>query len=128
MKGKNNMKKVVAFVFLLTLSGCTQTNSKEFKEIVDVKSLSKIEVIDGRNGKRYSLKEDKQQFVDLLTERIYKKMKHHEKTKGYIYHANLFSDEKEFSITFLDDGIEINDIYYSLNKPITENEISDLLE
>ena len=123
------MKKVIAFLFLLTLSGCTQTSSKEFKEIVDVKSLSKIEVIDGRNGKRYSISdEDKQQFVDLLNERIYKEMKHHEKTKGYINHANLFSDEKEFSITFLDDGIEINDIYYSLNKPITENEISDLLE
>ena len=42
------MKKVIAFLFVLTLSGCTQTNSKEFKEIVDVKSLSKIEVIDGR--------------------------------------------------------------------------------
>ena len=94
------MKKVIAFLFLLTLSGCTQTNSKEFKEIVDVKSLSKIDVIDGRNGKRYSLKEDKQQFVDLLTERIYKKMKHHEKTKGYIYHETFLVTKKNFLLHF----------------------------
>lgn len=123
------MKKIIAFLFLLIISGCTQTNSQEFKEIVNVKSLSKIEVTDGRNGKQYSVTdEDKQQqFIDVLNERKYKKMKHHEQTKEYIYRAILSIDDRDFSITFLGDEIKINDIYYSLNKPITENEIFELL-
>lgn len=124
------MKKIIVFLFILLVGGCTQTDSKEFKEIVGEKSLSKIEVIDGRNGKQYSITDEdkKQQFIDLLNDREYKEMKHHEKTKGYIYHAILSSDDKEVSITFLGDEIEINDIYYSLNKSISENEISELLE
>lgn len=111
------MKKVIVFLSFLLLSSCTQTDSKEFEEIVDEESLSKIEVIDGRNGKRYSINDQdkQQQFIDLLDERKYKEIKHHEKTKGYIYHANLSSDDTEYSITFLDDEIEIDDIYYSLD-------------
>lgn len=124
------MKKIIVFLSFLLLSGCTQTDLKEFKEIVGEKSLSKIEVVDGRNGKRYSINdEDKhQQFIDFLNERKYKEIKHHEKTKGYIYHANLSSDDTEYSITFLDDEIEIDDIYYSLDKSISEKDISKLLE
>lgn len=128
--GEGNMKKIIAFLFILLVGGCIQTDSKEFKEIVGEKSLSKIEVIDGRNGKQYSITDEvkQQQFIDLLNEREYTEMKHHEKTKGYIYHAILSSDDKSFSITFLGDEIEINDIYYSLDKSISEKDISSILE
>ncbi|WP_153017523.1 hypothetical protein [Heyndrickxia sporothermodurans] len=118
---------------LVLISGCSQTSSKgskDFMEIVGDKSVSKIEVIDGRNGNRHTITEkDKiQQFIQLLNEKEYKEMENHEKTKGYIYKAVLSSNNKEFNITFLDNEIKINDTYYSLKKPIGEKDISSLIK
>lgn len=120
---------------VLLISGCSQTQtstkgSKDFMEIVGDISVSTIEVTDGRNGKLYSIteKEKIQQFNQLLNEKKYEEIENHEKVKGYIYKAVLYSDIKENHITFLDNEIKVNDSYYSLNKPILEEDISNLLK
>ncbi|MBS4198280.1 hypothetical protein KHA93_01220 [Bacillus sp. FJAT-49732] len=126
-----NSTIVLISIVILFICGCSQTStSKDFMEIVGDISVSKIEIVDGRNGKRYSIteKEKIQQFIHLLNEREYKEIKNHEKTKGFVYASVLYCDNKEFYITFLDDEIEINDSYFSLNMPILEKDISNLLK
>ncbi|ETT86456.1 hypothetical protein MKZ08_11130 [Viridibacillus sp. FSL R5-0477] len=124
---------IIVSIGLLLICGCSQTSSKEskgFMEIIGDISVSKIEVIDGRTGERHSTTEDEniEQFYQLLSEREYKEMKNHEKVKGYIYCAVLYSGKKDFNVTFLDDEIDINGTYYSLNNPILEEDIFKLLE
>ncbi|MBL5872790.1 hypothetical protein HV417_04375 [Bacillus sporothermodurans] len=113
---------MISISLILLISDCSQTSSKGSKDFIEIgdKSVSKIEVIDGRNGNRHTITEkDKiQHFIQLLNEKEYKEMENHEKTKGYIYKAVLSSNNKEFNITFLDNEIKINDTYYSLNNPL----------
>ncbi|MBK3496520.1 hypothetical protein JFL43_16980 [Viridibacillus sp. YIM B01967] len=55
-------------------------------EIIGDISVSKIEVVDGRTGKRHSIteKEKIKQFNQLLNAREYSEFEEHEKIKGYI--------------------------------------------
>ncbi|MBS4174006.1 hypothetical protein [Bacillus sp. FJAT-49736] len=122
----------ISIGFLL-ICGCSQTTSREskhFTEIVGKKSLTKVVFVDGRNGKRENLsKKDKiQAFHLLLNERQYKEMYNHDKTKGYIYNANLYYGNKQINVTFLREEIIINNIYYLMDKPISEEDIADLLK
>lgn len=124
--------KVLVFIVLL-ISGCSQTStkgSKDFTEIVGDISVSSIEVTDGRSGKQYSIteKEKIQNFNKLLNGKKYKKIKNPENVKGYIYNAVLYSGKKENYITFLDNEIKIDDTYYSLDKPISVQDISNILK
>ncbi|MEX3622662.1 hypothetical protein [Viridibacillus arvi] len=124
---------IIVFIVLILISGCSQTTSKESKQFIEIIgdiSVSKIEVIDGRTGKRNSITENEkiEQFYQLLSEREYKEMKNHEKIKGYIYSAVLYSGNKEFNITFLGDEIDINSTYYVLNNPILEEDIFKILD
>ncbi|MGE7770856.1 hypothetical protein ACQKMK_09990 [Viridibacillus arvi] len=124
---------IIVFIVLILISGCSQTTSKESKQFIEIIgdiSVSKIEVIDGRTGKRHNITENEkiEQLYQLLNEREYKEMKNHEKIKGYIYSAVLYSGNKEFNITFLGDEIDINSTYYVLNNPILEEDIFKILD
>lgn len=124
--------KLLIFIVLL-ISGCSQTSTKEskdFTEIIGDLSVSSIEVTDGRSGEQFSVteKEKIQQFNKLFNEKKYKKLENPEKVKGYVYKTVLYSDKKEYVVTFLDNEIKINDTYYSLNTPILEEDISNILK
>ncbi|MEK4760353.1 hypothetical protein MHH85_08850 [Viridibacillus sp. FSL E2-0187] len=124
---------IIVFIVLILISGCSQTTSKESKQFIEIIgdiSVSKIEVIDGRTGKRHNITENEkiEQLYQLLNEREYKELKNHEKIKGYIYSAVLYSGNKEFNITFLGDEIDINSTYYVLNNPILEEDIFKILD
>ncbi|MGE7918289.1 hypothetical protein ACQKM9_04980 [Viridibacillus sp. NPDC093762] len=124
---------IIVSIVLLLICGCSQTSSKEsksFMEIIGELSVSKLEVIDGRTGERHSTTENEkiEQFYQLLSEREYKEMKNHEKVKGYIYCAVLYSGKKDINVTFLGNEIDIDGTYYSLNNPIVEEDIFKLLE
>lgn len=133
LRGIKMKNYIIVFIVLILISGCSQTTSKESKQFIEIIgdiSVSKIEVIDGRTGKRHSITENEkiEQFYQLLSEREYKEMKNHEKIKGYIYSAVLYSGKKEFNITFLGDEIDINSTYYVLNNPILEEDIFKILD
>lgn len=74
-----------------------------------------------RKKKRYN------NFISYSMKRNIEKSKN-QKTLGYVYVAVLYSDKKEVFVTFLDNKIKINNTDYSLNKPILEKDISNILK